>query len=259
MLEADQNREVVYLKINELARLAGASVRTLQHYDRIGLLKADKDPANGYRRYTAEHIDRLQEILLFRAMGMELREIGETLDVPQYRRLEALKQHRLNTLERRRQLDELVETIDASIREMEKGITMKQADKFKGMDFRSNPYEAEARENWGSSRVDEANATIAKKTDEELGDMTARMNDIFQGFAGLRGTDPTSAEAVRLSERFYQLLNNEIGSFYNKEVFKGLGQMYIDDERFTENLDRWGEGTARFMRDAMAHYSDEYL
>ena len=103
------------------------------------------------------------------------------------------------------------------------------------------------------------NATIDKKTDEELGDMTARMNDIFQGFAGLRGTDPTSAEAVRLSERFYHLLNNEIGSFYNKEVFKGLGQMYIDDERFTENLDRWGEGTARFMRDAMAHYSDEYL
>ena len=109
MLEADQNREVVYLKINELARLAGVSVRTLQHYDRIGLLKADKDPANGYRRYTAEHIDRLQEILLFRAMGMELREIGETLDAPQYRRLEALKKEMELQKAQIRKIEEFVE------------------------------------------------------------------------------------------------------------------------------------------------------
>lgn len=247
------------LKINELSRLAGVSVRTLQYYDRIGLLPAAKHPGNGYRIYTAQTIDRLQEILLFRSLGFELKEIGTMIGASTYQRLDALKLQRQLTSRRMDELVQLLKTIDSSIEELEEGITMKKEDKFKGMNFRNNRYEEEAREKWGNEKVDEANARIGAKTDAQLGTMQDQMNEMFAGFAQLRHSDPTGEEAVRLTERFYHFLNKEIGSFYNKEVFKGLGQMYIDDERFTRNLDLWGEGTARFMRDAMANYSDHYL
>lgn len=247
------------LKIREMAELARVSVRTLQYYDKIGLLPVTKQSDNGYRIYTASDLDRLQEILLFKALGFELKDISEMISASDYERLKALKMHRSLTRRRMKELEELLENINGSIQEIEEGIMMKKHDKFKGMDFRKNPYEAEAREKWGDERVEEANAKIRGKSDEELGGLQERMNRIFEGFAALVGTDPEGDQAVSLCGEFFALLNQEVGSFYDKKVFKGLGQMYVDDERFTENLDRWGEGTARFMRDAMAFYSDHKL
>lgn len=247
------------LKVSELAELSGVTVRTLQYYDRIGLLKPKKDPTNGYRIYSEGEIDRLQEILLFRDLEIPLREITKLIGAPEYDRLEALKMHRSLIDRRLEGLEQLKSNISRSILEMEEGIVMSKKDKFKGMDFRNNPYEEEARQKWGNEKVDESNARIRAKSDEELFGMQDRMNEIFEGFAAIRHTDPASEAAVSLSEQFYRLLNDEIGSFYNKEVFKNLGEMYIADERFTKNLDQWGEGTALFMRDAMANYSDQYL
>lgn len=247
------------LKIHELAAMAGISVRALQYYDKIGLLKPKKHPENGYRVYTQKEVDRLQEILLLKGLGFPLKDIEDLLNASDYDRLEALKLHRSLIKRRLEEIRLLADTINQSIKEMEEGKQMKHEDKFKGINFRENPYEQEARDRWGSEKVDEANAHIKSRSDAELKTMQERMNAVFSEFAALRGTDPSSVAAVNVSERFYRLLNDEIGSFYNKEVFKGLGQMYIDDERFTKNLDKWGEGTALFMRDAMANFSDNCL
>lgn len=247
------------LKIKELARLSGVTVRTLQYYDRIGLLTARKDPDNGYRLYSESDIDRLQEILLFRELDIPLKDITALLGASDYERLAALKMHRSLILKRLDALSLLDQNINQSIMEMEEGIKMAKEDKFKGMDFKHNPYEAEAREKWGNEKIDESKARINKKSDAELGKLQEAMNEIFESFARIRHTDPASAEAVKLSERFHRLMNEEIGSFYTKEVFRELGKMYIEDERFTKNLDKWGEGTALFMRDAMVNYSDHYL
>lgn len=247
------------LKVSELAELSGVTVRTLQYYDRIGLLRAKKDPDNGYRIYTAADVDRLQEILLFREMDLPLKDIAGILDGSDYDRLEALRLHRSLIAGRLENLRLLYQNISQSINEMEEGIEMSKKDKFKGMDFKHNPYEAEARQKWGDDKVDESNAKLQGKSEKALSKLEEDMNAIFSDFARMRHEDPTSPPAVELAARFHRLLNEEVGSFYNKEVFKGLGEMYVEDVRFTENLDRLGEGTAAFMRDAMGNYSDQYL
>ena len=247
------------LKVSELAQLSGLTVRTLQYYDRIGLLKPKKDPVNGYRLYSQAEIDRLQEVLLFKALDIPLKNIMDLLDASDYERLDALKMHRSFILKRLERLKLLSKNIDQSINEMEGGIKMSKEDKFKGMDLKHNPYEAEARQKWGDDKVDESNARINRNSDMQIKDIQVRMNEIFKSFAKIRQTDPSAKEAVEVSERFYLLLNEEIGNFYNREVFAGLGQMYMEDERFTKNLDEWGEGTARFMRAAMTNYSENYL
>lgn len=247
------------LKVSELAELSGITVRTLQYYDKIGLLQPKKDPGNGYRIYSEEEIDRLQEVLLFKQLDIPLKTILDLLDASDYERLDALKLHRSLIDKRLEDLKLLYQNIDQSINEMEEGIKMSKEDKFKGMDFNHNPYEEEARQKWGAEKVDGANARIKDRSDEQRQDLQTVMTGIFQSFAEIRQSDPTSDAAVILSERFHRLLNAEIGNFYTKEVFKELGQMYIDDERFTKNLDNWGDGTARFMRNAMVNYSDNYL
>lgn len=247
------------LKISELAELSGVTVRTLQYYDKIGLLKPQKDPENGYRRYTESDIDRLQEVLLFRELNIPLKDIQDMLEATDYDRLEALKMHRSFIFKRLEGMNLLVQNISRSIDEMEEGIKMATDEKFKGMDFKNNPYEDEARQKWGNEKVDKSQAKINEKSEPELTKLENDMNEIFKSFSQIRQSDPTAPEAVEVSERFYRFLNGEIGNFYNKEVFKGLGQMYIEDERFTQNLDKWGVGTAQFMSDAMAYYSDNYL
>lgn len=247
------------LKIGELAALSGVTVRTLQHYDRIGLLTPEKDPANGYRLYDDRAVDRLQEILLFRGLGMPLQEIRGILDASDYQRLDALKQHREVTLARIDALQSLHDTIEKSILEMEKGIAMSNKEKFEGMDLRKNPYEEEARERWGDARVDESKANIENKSDSQLEEMSDQLTGMFQRFAALRKGDPASAEAQELTSMYYAFMNQEIGSFYTPEVFQGVAEMYVADERFTSNLDQFGEGTAQFMRDAIVHFTEKLM
>lgn len=244
------------LKIGEMAALSGVTVRTLQHYDRIGLLRPEKDPENSYRLYDDGAVDRLQEILLLRALDIPLKEIGGILGATDYQRLEALKRHRELTLARIEELKTLHDTIEKSILEMEEGIVMSKEEKFEGMDFRQNPYEEEAREKWGDASVDESNAKMAEKNDAELQDLSETLNGLLGGFAALRSEDPASPQVQEHTRKYYELMSREMGSFYTLEVFKGLGEMYVADERFTSNLDQFGEGTARFMRDAIVHYVD---
>ena len=128
---------------------------------------------------------------------------------------------------------------------------MTNEEKFAGFDFRENPYEEEARRRWGDAAVDEANARIAGR--EEA--IAAEMGDIFQRLASLRDGSPGSPAAQAAIKAWYDFLNENFGD-YSPAAFKGLGEMYVADERFTANIDRFGEGLAAFMRDAMAIFAD---
>ena len=126
---------------------------------------------------------------------------------------------------------------------------MTKEERFKGFDFGSNPYEQEARNRWGDETVDKANENVAKfgeETQEE-------MNRIYFNLAGLRHGDPASREAQAAIGDWYAFLN-KIGD-YSLEAFAGLGEMYVADERFMNNIDKFGEGLAAFMREAMQLYA----
>jgi len=242
------------MKVKEVADLVGISVRTLHHYDEIGLLKPDKITESGYRVYSEKNLDTLQQILFFRELGFPLKKIREMINSPSYDRQKALEvQHRL-LLERRRQLDRMIRTIEKTIIHSKGEIEMTNKEKFEGFDFSHNKYEEEARKLWGDSAVDESNAKIAKWTDHEKKDYNERFTGIFRKIAALRHLPPDAEEVQAVMKQWYMILN-EIGS-YSPDAFKGLGQLYVDDARFTENIDKYGQGLAKFMCDAMAVYAD---
>ena len=237
------------LKIKELSELVGISVRTLHHYDSIGLLCPEKTEA-GYRIYSDKDIDCLQQILFFKELDFSLKEIKNIISDPSFNKEEALLAHKKMLLDKQAHISKLVETIDKTIRYQKGEIAMTDKEKFEGFDFsQGDLYEKEAREKWGDKAVDDSKAKI-KGNEAELGE---KMNAIYRNLASLRHLSPESNEAQAAIEQWFYFLN-DMGS-YSLEAFEGLGEMYVADERFTKNIDKFGDGLALFMRDAMKIYS----
>ncbi len=240
--------------VKEVAELAGISVRTLHHYDEIGLLHPSQTTEAGYRIYTDEDLAKLQQILYFRELGFPLKQIRQIVSSTDFDRMEAMELHHKLLLEKRIRLERMIETLEKTMKHEKGEINMSNQEKFAGFDFSSNPYEQEARERWGDQAVDESNAKLGSLSKSEQTKLEEEMNAIYRKLAALRQLSPESDEAQEAIGEWYRFLNR-LGS-YSLEAFKGLGQMYVDDERFTRNIDKFGEGLAVFMRDAMAEYAD---
>lgn len=242
------------MKVKEVAELVGISVRTLHHYDEIGLLTPDEVTSAGYRLYSDANLEMLQQIIFFKELDFSLKDIKEIINNPSFDREEALNMHRRILLEKRQRLDQMIATIDKSVQHVRGEIKMTAKEQFEGFNFSHNPYEQEARERWGDQAVDQANQKLKNQSPGEQKALSDQMNSIYTRLAAIRHTDPNSAEAQSGISEWYSYLNN-MGN-YSPEVFRGLGQMYVDDERFTSNIDQFGEGLAVFMRDAMAVFAD---
>lgn len=234
------------MKINELAQLANVSKRTLHYYDEIGLLIPSSIDKNGYRIYSEQNIDELQQILFFRNLDIPLKQIKQLMHAPTYDAMEALYVHKQILLQKRKKLDELIRTIDKTVQYMEGEAEMSQEEKFNGFDFKKNPYEQEARKMYGDEAVDKMNKQYTPAINE-------KMNALFTELAQLVNMDVEEEVAQAKIGEWYQLLN-QIGT-YSYEAFAGLGQMYVTDERFKENIDQFGEGLAAWMADAMAVFA----
>ncbi|NLK68435.1 MAG: MerR family transcriptional regulator [Clostridiaceae bacterium] len=238
------------MKVKEVADLVGISVRTLHHYDEIGLLIPDDTTGSGYRVYSDENLETLQQILFFRELGFPLKKIKEIIHNPSFDRQEALEiQHKM-LLEKKNRLNKMIRTLEKTIQYSKGEIKMSNKEKFEGFDFSQNPYEQEAREKWGDKAVDEANEKVKSMSDFEQ----QKFNEIYRKLATLRHLPADSKEAQEGIKEWYLFLN-KIGN-YSPEAFKGLGQMYVNDERFTKNIDRFGEGLSKFMCEAMSIYAD---
>ena len=237
------------MKVKEVSKLTGVSIRTLHHYDAIELLTPDDSTEAGYRLYSDENLATLQQILFFRELGFSLKKIKELLEGPSFDRQEAFEMQLKMLIGKRKQLDSMIKTIEKTIQHGKGELSMTNEEKFQGFNFSENPYEKEARERWGDKAVDDSNEKAAQFGPE----MGEEMNRIYFKLAEIRHVDPESEEAQTAISEWYDLLN-KMGS-YSLEAFAGLGQMYVDDERFTKNIDQFGEGLAVFMRDAMAFFA----
>lgn len=240
------------MKTKEVADLIGVSIRTLHHYDKIGLIHPERPNDNEYRKYTDEDISRLQQILFFKKLGFKLSRIKEIINDPDYDQEEALKMQKEMLIKEKEQLSIMIKTIDLTIQDLKGDKKMSNEDKFKGIDFSENPYEQEARERWGDESVDRSNKNLKQMGTEGA---ERRFNEIYENLAAVRHLDADSEEAQKEIGRWYDFLN-EVGE-YTPEMFKNLGDMYVEDARFTKNIDKYGSGLADFMRRAMNEYYEQ--
>lgn len=240
------------LSIGALSRLSGVSVRALHHYDQLGLLHPSEVTDAGYRYYDDTAIERLWQILFYRELDFPLRDIAEILSSPGFDRMRALSEHRALLLQKRDRLDKLIELVSNAM----KGETTMEFKPFDTgeLDAMREQYAEEAKARWGNTEAYRESARRAAKwTDADRARMEQRSNEIFSGFAALVGADPADARVQILVERWKAFIGE---SYYDctNEILAGLGQMYVADERFTKNLDRFGAGTAKLMSDAIAVY-----
>ncbi|MEJ8778763.1 MerR family transcriptional regulator [Pseudogracilibacillus sp. ICA-222130] len=239
-------------KVQEVAKMAGVSVRTLHHYDAIGLLKPTSYSDAGYRLYTEDDITTLQQIIFFKALHFSLKEIKNIIYDPTFDKIEALQLQKKMLLEKSAHIKEMIHTIEQTILYEKGAIHMTNEQRFTGFAYNENKYEQEARERWGSDTVNRANETMRQYDPNVLNE---KMNTIYKELAAVRHLSPQSDEAQLAIASWYNFLNKYTGHHYSLEAFQGLGQMYVTDERFTKNIDQFGEGLAQFMYEAMQIYA----
>ena len=246
----------------QLAQMSGVSVRTLHHYDQIGLLVPERR-ANGYRSYGPAEVERLQQILIFKSCGMELADIGRILDSPAFDTRTTLRTHLAELTRRRAELDALIRTVEQTVAHLEKGTTMSDEQRFEGLkrqtiEQNERSFGSDARGRWGDAAVDAANEKLLGMDEEAWNDMEALTEGILSQLKAAMATgDPHGAEAellVRMHARW--LSAHWPDGTYTPEAHRGMGQMYVCDERFRSYYDGpCGDGAAQFLCDAIAFWA----
>lgn len=246
--------------VQKLGRLAGISTRTLRYYDEIGILKPARINASGYRIYSQGEVDRLQQILFYRELGVSLDEIGDILNTPSFDALKALNEHREKLLDKRRQLDLLITNVNQTIAEKEGGITMPDREKFAGfkrkmIDDNEKKYGKEIREKYGDEKVDQSNQALKGMTQEQYGKWERLSAEVLATLKEAFATGDPGGELAQKTADLHRQWLSSTWDRYSKEAHAGLAQMYVDDERFTAYYDEAQPGAAAFLRDAILIYT----
>ena len=235
--------------IKEFADFTGVSVRTLHYYDEIGLLTpAFVDRSTGYRFYDENSLLRMQQILFYRELDFSLKSIGEILSSPNYDKYKALKEQKhLLTLKKER-LERLISAIDDAVN----GENVMKA--FDNSEFEK--HKDEVKEKWGKTDAYREHAQRTKNySKQKWNDLAAGMDHIMAEFALCMRKDETPDSAV--AQTLVKLLQNHITENYylcTNEILAGLGQMYVADDRFKNNIDKHADGTAVCIGEAIEVY-----
>lgn len=242
--------------VQKLGRLAGISTRTLRYYDEIGILKPARIDSSGYRIYGQNEVDRLQQILFYRELGVSLDNIKKIISAPSFDSVEALRQHHIKLLEKKKQLETLIMNVEKTIAMSEGRIKMSDQEKFEGfkqklIDENEEKYGKEVREKYGDETVDKSNAYFKNMSKEDFDKMEALSVQIMETLAeAFKTGDPAGSLGQKVAELHKQWISMCWGH-YDKEAHAGLAQMYVDDERFTAYYDKEQPGQAEFLRDAI--------
>ncbi|WEK61907.1 MAG: MerR family transcriptional regulator [Candidatus Microbacterium colombiense] len=263
--------------IQEIARIAGTTSRTLRHYDDIGLLAPTRIASNGYRHYDGRALVRLQRILLLRELGLGLPQIAEVLDAapgahaPGTARASAeasaLETHLALLREEQNRLARQIASVRSTIDALRGGEELMAENMFDGFDH--TRYKEEVEERWGKKAYRDSDSWWRGMTDAERADWQQRVSDLGRDWiaAAESGTDPASAPAQDIARRHVEWLTGIPGTpaaFPGGDVKAyviGLGEMYVADPRFGANYATSDGGTrgAEFVRDALRIYADGNL
>lgn len=240
--------------VGQMAHLSGVSVRTLHHYEDLGLL-CPLHASNGYRTYTSDDVARLQQILLYKEFGLELSIIKAMLDAPDFNVRKALAQHLESLQERKQQLETLIATVQKTIASLEGSIAMTDKEKFEGLKRKTvekneQAFGQEARKRWGDDMINKANEKLLSMDEASWNSLQELEESIIQQLqlAMQSGeiTGPEAQELVSLHTTWIRTHWPE--GAYSREAHLGLAQGYLADERFCTYYDsRAGEGATNFL------------
>ncbi len=246
--------------VQKLGKLAGISTRTLRYYDEIGILKPARINSSGYRIYGKKEVDRLQQILFYRELGVSLDSIKDMVTAPSFDGAKALREHHDKLLRKREQLDILIANVEKTIAVTEGRIEMTDKEKFEGfkqklIDENEEKYGEEIRQKYGKETVEKSNAHFKNMSKEDYDTMNSLAGQITETLAeAFKTGDPSGPLAQKAADLHKQWITY-CWDHYSKEAHAGLAQMYVDDERFTAYYDKDQPGTAAFLRDAIHIYT----
>ena len=240
--------------IKEAAQLSGVSVKTLYHYDKIGLLVPLKSE-NGYRLYSQEDLERLQVILYYKYLGFSLEKIAELLKEDTTDILSHLTRQLDYLTQERQHLDTLISTLQKTIQEQKGERKMTIQEKFTGFSYQDHQkYHQEAVDKYGQEVMDQALDRQKGREDE----VASAFNQVFQALAqNLKdGLPITVSENQEEAAKLLQAIRT-YGFDCSMEVFGHIGKGYVYNPEFKENIDKFGPGTAQYTSDVIAHYVEK--
>ncbi|WP_030678980.1 MerR family transcriptional regulator [Streptomyces rimosus] len=240
--------------VGQVAGFAGVTVRTLHHYDEIGLLVPGERNHAGHRRYGDDDLDRLQQIMFYRELGFPLDEVAALLDDPDADPQEHLRRQHALLSARIGKLQAMATAVEHAMEARKMGVNLTPEEKFEVFgDFDPDDYADEVRERWGSTDAyKESQRRTASYTKEDWKRLTEEFDAIHRKMAGAmeRGVPADSGEAMDVAEEHRRFISS---GYYDcsYEMHTCLGEMYVADERFTATYEAIRPGLAVYMRDAM--------
>ena len=238
------------MTVHEVSRLTGISIRTLQYYDKIGLLAPDKVTEAGYRLYDERGLEKLQQILLFRELEFPLGDIREIVNSPGFERKKALSQQIELLLLKKEHIESLIELARKTLETGESSMNFDvfNTDKLKD-------YAAQAKASWGETTAyREFEQKSLGRSKEEEASLAGQMMGIFAEFGMVKDDDPASDAAQSLVRKLQAFITK---NYYTctKDILSGLGKAYAAGGEFTKNIDKaGGEGAAKFAAEAIDAY-----
>jgi DNA-binding transcriptional MerR regulator len=245
--------------VQQLARMAKVSVRTLHHYDQIGLLSPGARSAAGYRQYGEAELLRLQQILFFKELDVPLAEIGRILDDPQFDPVQALRRHRQMLEAQAERLAVLLNTVDRTLaRITEETMTLSDEELYEGFTQEQiQRYTHEVNEKYDPQLVAESNRRVRKMSKEQWQAIKGEGDALTRLMASLMGSPAGDVRVQAVVKRHHAWIEN----FYPcpAEIYRGLGHLYTENDEFRANYDKYAPGLADFMKEAMEYFCQHTL
>lgn len=251
--------------VKEVAKLSGVSIRTLHHYDKIGLLKPKLRTEAAYRHYGEEELLRLQQILFYKELDFPLKEIKEILDDPDFDLVAALQSHKKALRLRRKRIAQMLTSIDQTIHHLQIGESMKDP----GMLYEGLPeemggaYRKEAIDAYGKEEVEHAEQELLKMGKQGFKQLQADFEQLNKTLFEKSNLAPEGEEVQALIAQHYVMIRKFWGTSQKEdkqaEAYAGLGELYISDSRFTQIDGNPQPVFAAFLQKAMRYFADTQL
>ena len=241
--------------VKQLSNLAGVSVRTLHYYDEIGLLKPSSVEANGYRRYTDESLFRLQQILFYREMDLDLMKIKQIMEARDFDLVSALQSHRQTLQDKMDRLQTLIKTVDTTIMHLIGEVNMSKKKIFEGFsEEKQKQYEKEAMQQYGETNVKQSIKLWNSYSDERKAEIMQEGSTVYTDIVANMSKGPESPEIQAMLVRWHQHLRY----FYEPslEVLRGLGNGYNEHPDFNATFTAIHPDLPAFLQKAITHYVD---